>query len=119
MKLKNILIVVNNLEASKRFYKDLFGLDVLMDSDGNAILTEGLVLQDRQIWETCIDHPVTSHPHDTVLYFVEPDIDGFLKKLDESPYEIQYIHRDLQNSWGRRIVRMYDLDGHVIEIGNE
>lgn len=55
MKLKNILIVVKDIEQSKRFYHDLFGLDVVLDNDGNVILTEGLVLQDEQIWSRFIE----------------------------------------------------------------
>lgn len=31
MKLKNILIVVNDIEKSKAFYRDLFGLRVVTD----------------------------------------------------------------------------------------
>ena len=31
MKLKNILIVVNDIELAKKFYHDLFGLEVLLD----------------------------------------------------------------------------------------
>lgn len=117
MKLKNILIVVKDIEASKRFYKDLFGLDVVLDHDGNVILTEGLVLQDKHIWESFIKKDVTERGHDAELYFEEKDIDGMLKKLDESPYEIEYINRDLKHSWGQRVIRLYDPDGHVIEIG--
>ena len=52
MKLKNILIVVEDIEKSKQFYHDLFGLDVVLDNDGNMILTEGLVLQDKKVWES-------------------------------------------------------------------
>lgn len=51
MKLKNILIVVKDIEKSKQFYHDLFGLDMVLDNDGNMILTEGLVLQDEKIWK--------------------------------------------------------------------
>lgn len=39
MKLKNVLIVVEDIEKSKAFYKELFGLDVVVDFDGNVILT--------------------------------------------------------------------------------
>ena len=48
MKLKNILIVVKDIEKSKQFYNDLFGLDLVLDNDGNVILTEGLVLQNLE-----------------------------------------------------------------------
>ena len=51
MRLKNILIVVKDIEKSKKFYQELFGLNVVLDHDGNMILTEGLVLQDEQIWK--------------------------------------------------------------------
>ena len=47
MKLKNVLIVVNDIDKSRRFYHDLFGLELILDNDGNMILTEGLVSQER------------------------------------------------------------------------
>ena len=50
MKLRNVLIVVKDIEKSKQFYHDLFGLDMVLDNDGNMILTEGLVLQEEKIW---------------------------------------------------------------------
>lgn len=38
MKLKNVLIVVEDIERSKQFYKSLFGLDIIFyDPDGNLI----------------------------------------------------------------------------------
>ena len=40
MKLKNVLIVVKDIERSRQFYRDLFGLDMILDNDGNMILTE-------------------------------------------------------------------------------
>ena len=42
MKLKNILITVNDMETSIAFYRELFGLEVILNQDGNVILTEGL-----------------------------------------------------------------------------
>ena len=50
MRLKNVLIVVKDIEKSKQFYHDLFGLDTLLNNEGNVILTEGLVLQEEKIW---------------------------------------------------------------------
>ena len=38
MKLKNILIVVKDIEKSKQFYHDLFGLNTILNSDGNVIM---------------------------------------------------------------------------------
>lgn len=58
MKLKNVLIVVTDIEKSKKFYHDLFGLEVLLDSGENVILTEGLVLQEKKLWEATIQKTV-------------------------------------------------------------
>ena len=44
MRLKNTLIVVEDIERSKAFYRELFGLSVVTDFGDNVILTEGLVL---------------------------------------------------------------------------
>ena len=52
MKLKNVLIVVKDIERSKKFYRDLFGLEMVLDNDGNMILTEGLVLQEEKYWKS-------------------------------------------------------------------
>ena len=38
MRLKNVLIVVKDIEKSRKFYHDLFGIDLVLDNDGNMIL---------------------------------------------------------------------------------
>lgn len=41
MKLKNILILVDNIEESIHFYNELFGLNVISRHEGNVIMSEG------------------------------------------------------------------------------
>ena len=117
MRLKNILLVVEDIEKSIAFYKELFGLQVLKDFDGNVILTEGLVLQDRKIWENLIEKEVSYGGNASELYFIENDLEGFQEKLDNSSFEINYAHKLKTHSWGQRVIRIYDPDGHMIEIG--
>ena len=117
MKLKNVLIVVNEIEKSKTFYKELFGLDVVLDNDGNMILTEGLVLQDAAIWKSFLDKDIITKNNATELYFEESDIEGFAKKLDEYRPPIQYVNRLMEHSWGQKVIRFYDPDGNLIEVG--
>lgn len=117
MKLKNILIVVEDIERSKAFYKELFGMDVIRDFGGNVILTGGLVLQERSIWEKFIEEKVNYGGHDGELYFEESDLEGFQTKLDNCSYPIEYVNRLVTHSWGQRVIRIYDPDKHIIEIG--
>lgn len=117
MKLKNILIVTDDIGKSVAFYRELFGLEVILDNAGNVIMTEGLVLQDRRIWKKSIERDVAYGNHDAELYFEENDLESFQEKLDKSSFEIEYINRLMMHAWGQRVIRIYDLDHHVIEIG--
>ncbi|MBO4947859.1 MAG: VOC family protein [Peptococcaceae bacterium] len=117
MKLKNILIVVKDIEASKKFYHDLFGIDMVLDNDGNMILTEGLVLQDKKIWKSFLDRDIVPKSNSCELYFEEQDIESFIEKLERLYPGIEYVNRLMTHSWGQRVIRFYDLDGNLIEVG--
>lgn len=117
MKLKNILIVVKDIEKSKRFYHDLFGLDMVLDNDGNMILTEGLVLQDEKIWRGFLEKDIIPESNSCELYFEERDIEAFVQKLEKLYPSVQYVNRLMTHSWGQKVIRFYDPDGNLIEVG--
>jgi len=118
MKLKNILFVVSDIEKSKKFYEELFGLKVITDFGENVILTEGLVLQQKDVWQDAVKKEVGFGGHDAELYFQESDMDGFLSKLAGTEFEIEYVgEKATDHPWGGRVVRIYDPDRHVIEVG--
>ena len=117
MKLKNILIVVKDIEKSKQFYQDLFGLDMLLDNGGNMILTEGLVLQEEKIWRTFLKKDIIPKSNSCELYFEEQDIEAFVEKLEKMYPSIQYVNQLTTHSWGQKVIRFYDFDGNLIEVG--
>ena len=117
MKLRNVLIVVKDIERSRQFYHDLFGLDVVLDNDGNMILTEGLVLQDETIWRRFLDRDIVPENNSCELYFEESDIEGFVDRLERLYPEVRYVNPLMTHSWGQRVVRFYDPDGNLIEVG--
>lgn len=117
MRLRNILIVVEDIEKSKKFYHDLFGLDVILDNEENVILTEGLVLQEKTIWKNILERDIISESNSCELYFEEKNIEAFVEKLDKLYPDIKFVNRLMTHSWGQKIVRFYDLDGNLIEVG--
>lgn len=117
MHLKNILITVSNIDRSIQFYHDLFGLMVVNNQGGNVIMTEGLVLQDEKIWKHFMNRDIQYKNHATELYFEERDIEEFIEKLKVSPYEIEYVNELMTHEWGQKVIRFYDLDGNLIEVG--
>lgn len=116
MRLKNILIIVDNLEESVRFYKDLFGLQVILKQEGNVILSEGLVLQDVNVWYESTQIPTTSHNNMTELYFEENDMEGFIKKLESYDFCLNYVNKLTKLEGGQKLVRFYDPSGNLIEV---
>ena len=117
MRLKNVLIVTKDIEKSRQFYHDIFGLDMILDNDGNMILTEGLVLQDEKIWKGFLERDVIPENNSCELYFEEKDIEGFVQKLESLYPDVRYVNRLMTHSWGQKVVRFYDLDGNLIEVG--
>ena len=111
MRLRNILIVVEDIEKSKKFYH------VILDNEGNIILTEGLVLQEKTIWKNFLERDIISESNSCELYFEEKNIEAFVEKLDKLYPDIKFVNRLMTHSWGQKIVRFYDLDGNLIEVG--
>ena len=113
MKLKNVLIVVKDIERSKKFYRDLFGLEMVLDNDGNMILTEGLVLQEEKYWKAFLGRDIIPENNASELYFEEPDIEGFIDRLEKYFPEVKYVNRLMTHSWGQKVIRFYDPDGNL------
>ena len=108
---------MKDIEKSKQFYHDLFGLEVVLDNDGNMILTEGLVLQDETIWKSFLGKDIIPENNSCELYFEESDLDAFVEKLERLYPQIQYVNKMMTHSWGQKVIRFYDLDGNLIEVG--
>lgn len=116
MKLKNPMLVVSDIDKSVEFYKKVFGLRVVMDFGANKTLTGGLALQTAQTYKEFIGTDNISFGGNNVeIYFEEDDFDGFASRLSEC--DIEYVHPIKEHSWGQRVVRFYDPDRHIIEVG--
>lgn len=117
MKFEGVCIAVKDVNLSKKFYQDLFGLEVYSDY-GINLSFGSLSLQQEFDW--LIDVPkesVLEKSHNMELYFEEDQFDDFIAKLERRG-DIQYIGNGVKEAgWGQRSVRFYDLDGHIIEVG--
>ena len=116
MKLKNPMLVVTDIDKSVEFYKKVLGLHVITDFGANKTLTGGLVLQTAETYKEFIGTSDISFGGNSFeIYFEEDDFDKFADKLKE--YEVEYVHPVKEHSWGQRVVRFYDPDKHIIEVG--
>ena len=119
MKYTCVVISVANINAARRFYQDLFGLEVYQDYGKNIAFTCGLALQQDFDWLVNLPkEKIIKKSNNAEIVFEEQDFDGFLNKL-KAYSNIEYLGEVIEHSWGQRVIRFYDPDGHVIEVGED
>ncbi len=119
MKYTCTVISVADINAARKFYEDLFGLELYQDYGINISFTCGLALQQDFDWLVNLPkESIVKKSNNTEICFEEQDFDGFLDKLKKHPH-IEYLGEVVEHSWGQRVIRFYDLDGHIIEVGED
>jgi len=119
MKFLGSLLVVEDMEKSRKFYDEVLGLNTILDFGANITLAGGIFLQTKESWMEFINKQeshIKFKGNDAELYFEEDDFDNFIEKINKLN-NIDYVHPVLEHSWGQRVVRFYDLDKHIIEVG--
>lgn len=118
MKYTSTLISVADTEISKQFYHDVLGLNVVADFGANVTLDGGVTLQTLDTWKSFIRTDKVVLPNNAgELYFEEENMDAFCTHLKS--FEINYVHELFEHRWGQRVVRFYDPDKHIIEVGEK
>ena len=118
MKYTSTLIAVADMEISKQFYHDVLGLEIVADFGDNVTLDGGIALQTMNTWKTFIRTDNVVLPNNAgELYFEEEDMDTFCDHLKK--FDICYVHPLFEHRWGQRVVRFYDPDKHIIEVGEK
>lgn len=116
MELKNPMLVVTDMDKTVEFYKRVLGLQVVTDFGANKTLTGGLALQTMETYKEFIGiNDISFGGNNYEIYFEEDDFDKFAENLGKC--EVQYVHPVKEHSWGQRVVRFYDPDRNIIEVG--
>ena len=111
------MLVVTDMEKAITFYEEVIGDRVAFNFGENVQFEGGFALQEINKWKEMIHtDTVRRKSNNAELYFEEKDFDKFLEYLKEFP-EIKYVHGVEEALWGQRIVRFYDPDFHIIEVG--
>ena len=119
MKSGGMLLVVRDMKASLDFYREILGLEIIHDFGANVVLTGGLSLQTLETWATFLgrdSRDIAFGGCDAELYYEAEDFDAFLKALKEHS-NAELVRPPLEHGWGQRVVRLYDPDRHIIEVG--
>lgn len=116
MRFESPVLVVKDIDKSLKFYEEILGLEVVMDLGANKTLTGGLALQTAATYKEFIGRDDLSFGGNNFeIYFEEDNFDAFIQKLKK--YDIEFVHPVIEHSWGQRVIRLYDPDRHIIEVG--
>ena len=117
MKYQCTLLAVKDVEVSKRFYQELFAQTVVLDLGKNVTFSGGFAIQQDFGWLTAIpEREIIQKSNNFELYFEVDDFDAFQQTLEKRS-DIVYLNRPKMHEWKQRVVRIYDPDYHIIEIG--
>jgi len=113
------LLAVNDIEISKKFYENVLDQKVQYDFGENVSFEGGFAIHLKSHFSNLIsisEGNIIQKSNNSELYFEEEDLDSFLQKLSVLD-SIQYIHGLKEQPWGQRVIRLYDPDMHIIEVG--
>lgn len=117
MKFCGPLIAVSNIELSKKFYKEVLNQKIIFDIGPNVAFEGNFSLQEGYAEIVGFNKKdMVQCSKNFELYFEEEDLDLFVKQLETHP-EIKYVHNIKEYPWGQRVIRFYDPDMHIIEVG--
>ena len=120
MKYEGLCLSVKDVKASRKFYQDLLGLEIDSDWGVNVAFKGGIALQ--QGFDEVVGvskESIISRSHNMELVFEANDFDGFVTKAKNYP-NIKFVKGEVvEQPWGQRALHIYDLDGHIIEVGEK
>jgi len=115
-RLTSFVLLVNDVEKSKAFYRDLLKQEILMDIGINVGFAGGLALWQRDYAINVIHGPGVQprKGNDVEVYFETPDISEAWETVRS--LDIPVIHELREQPWCQRVFRIYDPDQFVVEI---
>lgn len=110
------LLVVADIQRARRFYETVLGLNVIVDFGENITFEGNFALHQQAHFQSLIDgKEIKSGGNDFELYFEYDDMDEINIRLNNN--QVELVHPMREQPWRQRVVRFYDPDRHIIEIG--
>ncbi|WNS75921.1 VOC family protein [Bacillus sp. DTU_2020_1000418_1_SI_GHA_SEK_038] len=120
LKLGYVILYVENLEKTKRFYENLLGLELRNEfgtyiefNTGSTILSFNTREGGREVTSLPIPNGIRKE-QTFELGFVTEDVEGVVDVLREEGVPI--LIEPVEKPWGQKVAYVEDPDGHYIEI---
>jgi catechol 2,3-dioxygenase-like lactoylglutathione lyase family enzyme len=110
------LLVVADIQRARSFYETVLEQKVIVNFGENITFEGNYSLHLKSHFSQLIDgKDITTGGNDFEIYFEFDDMETFDKRLKENCVEL--VHPMREQPWRQRVVRFYDPDRHIIEVG--
>jgi len=116
MKYCSSLFAVRSIEASKTFYQEVLGQKIALDLGTNVVFEGGFTLQED--FAGLVGFPTENvqwKPWNGELYFETDDLEEDAARVKDAKVEL--VHDIKEYPWGQRVLRFFDPDGNLVELG--
>lgn len=120
MKIKYVcpLITVRDIKKSRDFYENILKQEVEIDHGENVAFKGGFAIHDVEHFQSLTGKSIAekeSSKDFMELYFEMDEIEELEKKLES--LNVEFVHKIIEQPWGQRVMRFYDPDNYIIEVG--
>ena len=109
------LITVVDIKRSRDFYENVLGQKVEADY-GRNVSFGGFAIHLRPHFQTLIDNKeIIVGGNNFELYFEYDNVEQIVEKLKTE--KVEFVHELREQPWKQLVVRFYDPDKNIVEIG--
>lgn len=110
------LVTVEDIGRSREFYEKILKQEVKYDYGENVVFKGDFAIHLKSHFAELIDGKrITAGSNNFELYFEYDDVDAFVKELKEN--KVEFVHEVREQPWRQKVVRFYDPDGNIVEVG--
>lgn len=110
------LITVSDINHSRNFYERLLEQKVKFDFGENITFHGDFAIHLKAHYKELIDRrEINSGGNNFELYFESDEIEKMVLRLKEN--SVRFVHEAREQPWRQKVVRFYDPDDNIIEIG--
>jgi catechol 2,3-dioxygenase-like lactoylglutathione lyase family enzyme len=116
MKFICCLLAVDDVARSRRFYEEILGQKVKMDFGENITFEGDFALHKAAHYRQLIDGKEICFGGNTgELYFEDNALEDLASRLEAEG--VALVHPLREQPWRQQVIRFYDPDRHIIEVG--
>lgn len=110
------LITVSDIKTARNFYEEVLEQKVKFDFGENVTYEGDFAIHLQSHFKTLIDNKeIRTGSNSFELYFEFDNIKLIEKRLKD--YKVKFIHTIREQPWRQRVIRFYDPDDNIIEVG--